>query len=112
MVVGFYKMSWSELVPIRINDHICFSLADLPFPAEGNNFFVDNRCLLLLLSAMCHKYLGNWLQAERLFQDAISCEKELVTDHYLIPYATYELGVFYWGRNDMNLATVTLENAK
>ncbi|CAL8082014.1 unnamed protein product [Orchesella dallaii] len=80
--------------------------------AQDNNFFVDNRCLLLLLKGMCHKYLGNFSDAERLFQELFSCEKELVADHYLVPYATYELGTLYWSKNDLNLATVTLENAK
>lgn len=61
---------------------------------------------------MCYKYLGNVSEAEKLYQEVISSEKEIVADHYLIPYATYELGILYWSKNDMNLATVTLENAK
>lgn len=73
---------------------------------------MDNRCLVLLLRGMCLKYLGNVGQAEKVFQDVVSSEKEVVVDHYLIPYATYELGILHWTKNDLNLATLTLENAK
>lgn len=80
--------------------------------AQDSSYYVDNRSLVLLLSGMCHKYLGNMTAAEKSLQEVISCEKDIVVDHYLIPYATYELGILYWSKNDLSLATMTLENAK
>lgn len=75
-------------------------------------YFMDNIGLTYLLKGMCLKYLNCPLPAIECFRKVISSEKELSVDHYLVPYATYEVGIILWADGKKDEALITLENAK
>jgi len=61
---------------------------------------------------MCLRHMGREKQADVAFRKVISSEKELVADHYLVPYASYELAISQWSQNNLDAAFTILENAK
>ncbi|XP_016074493.1 PREDICTED: tetratricopeptide repeat protein 39B-like [Miniopterus natalensis] len=79
-------------------------------PNKGHN--IDDISLLNLLKGLCMKYLGKYLMAEQYFNRVIQNEKLLKYDHYLVPYAYYELGILYYLKGDYGRATKSLENIK
>ncbi|CAG7828623.1 unnamed protein product [Allacma fusca] len=79
---------------------------------KDDTFYTDNLCLLLLLKGMCLQYMHSPMQAEDSFRKVISYEQDLVSDLYLPPYATYELGINLWAQGKRDQAVSTLENAK
>ncbi|XP_071500422.1 tetratricopeptide repeat protein 39B-like [Diadema antillarum] len=61
----------------------------------GSSCYWDDYSLAMLLKGMTLRHLARPSQAELCFQEVISNEKELEYDHYLVPYATLELGLLY-----------------
>ncbi|KAK6990818.1 tetratricopeptide repeat protein 39B-like isoform X2 [Biomphalaria glabrata] len=63
--------------------------------ASSDKFYHDNYTLALLLKGVCQRHRGLLLQAEQCFLEVISNEKNLHSDHYLVPYSTVELAILY-----------------
>ncbi|XP_016042702.1 tetratricopeptide repeat protein 39B-like [Erinaceus europaeus] len=82
---------------------------------QGNSNFehgADDICLIHLLKGLCLKYLSKFSVAEQYLIRVVQREKLLKTDHYLVPYAYYELGILHYVRGDNNAAVKYLDNIK
>ncbi|XP_078252072.1 tetratricopeptide repeat protein 39B isoform X3 [Rhinoraja longicauda] len=80
-----------------------------PKPAE---YQVDDESLVQLLKGLCLKHLGRYLQAELCLNQVIQNEKRIRYDHYLVPYAHYEMGMLYKGQGEWEKAKRSIETAK
>ncbi|XP_028928469.1 gem-associated protein 6 isoform X2 [Ornithorhynchus anatinus] len=75
-------------------------------------YFMDDQCLVKLLKGCCLKYLDRLWKAELCFDHVIQNEKLLKFDHYLVPYAYYELGILFHQKGDDEKALTYIEHAK
>ncbi|KAM5292641.1 tetratricopeptide repeat protein 39B-like [Ctenodactylus gundi] len=79
-------------------------------PSE--EYGTDDLSLLNLLKGLCLKHLGKYLKAEHYFNRVIQKEKLLKHDHYLVPYAYYELGILQYQKGDRASAAKSLDATK
>lgn len=75
-------------------------------------YWADDVALLFLLKGLCLKHLGRYLMAEHYFDCVLQREKLLKHDHYLVPYAHYELGILHYLKGDYANAAKSLDNIK
>jgi len=78
-------------------------------------YYYDNCCLLYLLKGMCLKFIkskGLAQDSKDCFLHVISKYKDIKEDIYLVPYATYEIGILQWTEGKLETAIATLEHAK
>ena len=78
----------------------------------AERFYWDDLALALLLKGCCLRYMGSPLQAEECFLKVTKMDKQIVDDHYLIPYCVAELGFLYQSLDKTEQAIVWLEAAK
>ncbi|XP_019765054.1 tetratricopeptide repeat protein 39B isoform X2 [Dendroctonus ponderosae] len=72
----------------------------------------DNKCLVYLLKGACLRHMGAPHQAIHYFEKVIGFQKEIVEDHYLVPYAIVELALVEWEQGHKEKAYLALEDAK
>ncbi|KAK2092369.1 hypothetical protein P7K49_028897 [Saguinus oedipus] len=72
----------------------------------------DDISLLNLLKGLCLKHLGKYKKAEYYFNRVIQKDKLLKYDHYLVPYAYYELGILHYLKGDYARATKNLDKVR
>lgn len=77
-----------------------------------SKYDIDNRALILLMKGACLRHMGSPLQALECLESAISMQKEIVEDHFIIPYAIVELAFVEWENNNKEKAILALEDAK
>lgn len=80
-------------------------------PAK-NKYHADNVALLFLLKGACLRYMGGPLQALECLEFAISMQKDIQEDNYIVPYAIVELALLEWERGNKEKAVLALEDAK
>ncbi|XP_036118118.1 tetratricopeptide repeat protein 39B-like [Molossus molossus] len=85
---------------------------DLLRENPSKEYGTDDISLLNLLKGLCLKHLGKYSMAEQYFNHVIQKQKLLKYDHYLVPYAYYELGILYYLKGDYDSAIKNLENIK
>lgn len=78
----------------------------------SGKFDLDNKALVLLLKGACLRQMGSPLQAIECLETAISMQKSLVEDHYVVPYAIVELALIEWDQHNEERAIAALEDAK
>ncbi|XP_032873840.1 tetratricopeptide repeat protein 39B isoform X5 [Amblyraja radiata] len=81
-------------------------------PKEPAEYQVDDESLVQLLKGLCLKHLGRYLQAELCLNQVIQNEKRIRYDHYLVPYAHYEMGMLHKGQGEWEKAKRAIETAK
>uniref|UniRef100_A0A6Q2ZHL2 Tetratricopeptide repeat domain 39A n=1 Tax=Esox lucius TaxID=8010 RepID=A0A6Q2ZHL2_ESOLU len=77
--------------------------------SAGNEYSVDDRCVIYLLKGLCLKNKGLIQAAEECFR---LVEKKLKFDHYLVPNALLELSVVYMDTGRKEEAIKLLLKAK
>lgn len=88
------------------------ALKDLNNRTKILKYDVDDRALILLLQAACLRHMKSPLQALNCLESVIALQKDIVDDHYLIPYAIVELALIEWERGNKEKAILALEDAK
>lgn len=88
------------------------ALKELNSNVKPTKYDKDNRALILLLQGACLRQMNSPLQALECLETVISMQKELVEDHFLIPYAIVELALIEWNNNNKEKAILALEDAK
>ncbi|XP_032980510.1 tetratricopeptide repeat protein 39B-like [Rhinolophus ferrumequinum] len=78
----------------------------------NKEYGTDDMSLLNLMKGLCLKHLGKYSAAEQYFNSVIQKEKLLKYDHYLVPYAYYELGILHYLKGDYARATKNLDNIR
>lgn len=78
----------------------------------ANKYHNDNVALLYLLKGACLRQMGSPLQALECLEFAISLQKSICEDHYIVPYAIVELALIEWDRGNKHKAVLALEDAK
>lgn len=77
-----------------------------------NKYDADNRALLLLLKGACLRHMKSPLQALKFLEEAISLQKLIKEDQFIIPYAIVEIGLLHVDQGNLDLAVGCLEDAK
>uniref|UniRef100_A0AAY5KVK8 Tetratricopeptide repeat domain 39A n=1 Tax=Esox lucius TaxID=8010 RepID=A0AAY5KVK8_ESOLU len=80
--------------------------------SAGNEYSVDDRCVIYLLKGLCLKNKGLIQAAEECFRLVYNSEKKLKFDHYLVPNALLELSVVYMDTGRKEEAIKLLLKAK
>ncbi|XP_062310441.1 tetratricopeptide repeat protein 39A isoform X1 [Osmerus eperlanus] len=80
--------------------------------SPGNEYLVDDRCLIHLLKGLCLKNQGQYQAAEECFNNVHSSEKKIRFDHYLVPNALLELSLLYSAQGCKEQAVKLLHKAK
>ncbi|CAG9864886.1 unnamed protein product [Phyllotreta striolata] len=75
-------------------------------------YYNDNKALLLLLQGACLRQMGSPLQALNCLETAISMNKSIIEDSYIVPYAIVELALVEWYNGNCQKAILALEDAK
>uniref|UniRef100_A0A665VZE5 Zgc:158403 n=2 Tax=Echeneis naucrates TaxID=173247 RepID=A0A665VZE5_ECHNA len=63
--------------------------------SPGNEYSVDDCCVIQLLKGLCLKNQGLLQAAEECFNKVCSSEKKIKFDHYLVPNSLVELSLLY-----------------
>lgn len=79
---------------------------------ENSKYYYDNKCLVLLLKGVCLRHMNSPLQALECLETVISMQKQLVEDHYIVPYAIVELAFISMEEGNIEKAALALEDAK
>lgn len=77
-----------------------------------HKYHFDNVALLHLLKGACLRQMRSPLQALECLEFAISMQKSIVEDHYIVPYAIVELALLEWDNGNKEKAILALEDAK
>ncbi|EFA11237.1 tetratricopeptide repeat protein 39B isoform X2 [Tribolium castaneum] len=88
------------------------ALKDLNSKTQASKYDTDNRALILLLQGACLRQMKSPLQALNCLETVISLQKDIVEDHYLVPYAIVELALIEWDGGNKEKAILALEDAK
>lgn len=78
----------------------------------AGKFDADNKALVLLLKGACLRQMGSPLQAIECLETAISLQKSIVEDSYIVPYAIVELALIEWDQHNQERSMAALEDAK
>lgn len=88
------------------------ALTKLNSSNSPSKYDVDNRALILLLKGACLRHMGSPLQALECLEVVISLQKDIVEDHYLVPYAIVELALVEWQSGNTEKAILALEDVR
>lgn len=88
------------------------ALRNLTYSVPLNKYDKDNRALLMLLKGACLRQMASPLQALECLENAISLQKEIIDDSYIVPYAIVELALLEWDAGNKEKAILALEDAK
>lgn len=77
-----------------------------------SKYHTDNRALILLLKGACLRHMGSPLQALECLEAVISLQKDILEDHYLVPYAIVELALVEWQNGNREKAILALEDVR
>ncbi|XP_065165707.1 tetratricopeptide repeat protein 39B-like [Atheta coriaria] len=88
------------------------ALRNLTYSVPLNKYDNDNRAMLLLLKGACLRQMASPLQALECLETAISLQKEIIEDNYIVPYAIVELALLEWDAGNREKAILSLEDAK
>lgn len=88
------------------------ALSNLNSSTLPSKYDADNRGLILLLKGSCLRHMGSPLQALECLEAVISLQKDLVEDHYLVPYAIVELALIEWQNGNKEKAILALEDVR
>lgn len=77
-----------------------------------NKYHSDNVALVLMLKGACLRHMGSPLQALECLDVAISLQKSICEDHYIVPYSIVELALIEWEMGNKHKAILALEDAK
>nr|XP_020468891.1 tetratricopeptide repeat protein 39A-like isoform X2 [Monopterus albus] len=80
--------------------------------SPGNEYSVDDQCVINLLKGMCLKNQGLLQAAEKCFNKVCSSEKKIKFDHYLVPNSMVELSLLYIDQGRRDEAITLLRKAK
>ncbi|XP_030852063.1 tetratricopeptide repeat protein 39B isoform X1 [Strongylocentrotus purpuratus] len=80
--------------------------------SRSSGCYWDDYSLAMLLKGITLRYLSRPSQAELCFQEVISNERDLHYDHYVVPYATLELGLLYLQYNRLQEAKTFLTQCR
>ncbi|XP_076609573.1 tetratricopeptide repeat protein 39A isoform X1 [Chaetodon auriga] len=80
--------------------------------SPGNEYSVDDRCVIHLLTGLCLKNQGLLQAAEECFNKVFSSEKKIRFDHYLVPNSLVELSLLYIDQGRRDEAIKLLHKAK
>ncbi|XP_056143175.1 tetratricopeptide repeat protein 39A isoform X2 [Lampris incognitus] len=80
--------------------------------APGNEYSVDDQCVIHLLKGLCLKNQGQMQAAEEYFNKVYTSEKKIKFDHYLVPNAVLELSLLYIDQGRRHEAIKLLHKAK
>ncbi|XP_063929008.1 tetratricopeptide repeat protein 39B-like isoform X2 [Zophobas morio] len=78
----------------------------------SSKYYADNKGLVLLLQGACLRQMKSPLQALNCLENVIALQKDIVEDHYLVPYAIVELAFIEWEKGNKEKAVLALEDAK
>lgn len=88
------------------------TLATLNSETTKNKYDIDNKCLVLLLKGACLRQMNSPRQALQCLETVISLQKQIIEDHYLVPYAIVELAFICMAEGQIDKAILALEDAK
>ncbi|CAH1173980.1 unnamed protein product [Phaedon cochleariae] len=88
------------------------SIAFLKSSSKHSTYDNDNKAILLLMRGTCLTYMGSPLQGMECLEEVISMKEHLVEDHYVIPYAIFELALIDWKNGKKEKAISALEDVK
>lgn len=88
------------------------SLTELSCSVPSDKYDNDNRALLLMLKGSCLRQMGSPLVGLECLEKAISLQKDIVDDNYIIPYSIVELALIEWETGNTDKAILALEDAK
>lgn len=88
------------------------ALSDINSTTATSKYDVDNKALVLLLKGACLRQMGSPLQALDCLENVIALQKEIVEDHYLVPYAIVELALIEWQNGNNEKAVLALEDVR
>ncbi|XP_029364164.1 tetratricopeptide repeat protein 39A isoform X3 [Echeneis naucrates] len=80
--------------------------------SPGNEYSVDDCCVIQLLKGLCLKNQGLLQAAEECFNKVCSSEKKIKFDHYLVPNSLVELSLLYIDQGRREEAVKLLRKAK
>uniref|UniRef100_A0A665VYW8 Zgc:158403 n=1 Tax=Echeneis naucrates TaxID=173247 RepID=A0A665VYW8_ECHNA len=80
--------------------------------STGNEYSVDDCCVIQLLKGLCLKNQGLLQAAEECFNKVCSSEKKIKFDHYLVPNSLVELSLLYIDQGRREEAVKLLRKAK
>ncbi|XP_056466030.1 tetratricopeptide repeat protein 39A isoform X2 [Gadus chalcogrammus] len=80
--------------------------------APGNDYSVDDYCVIQLLKGLCLQNQGRLRTAEECFNNVYRSEKKIRYDHYLVPNALLELSLLCINQNRRDEAIKLLHKAK
>ncbi|XP_071391137.1 tetratricopeptide repeat protein 39A [Centroberyx affinis] len=80
--------------------------------SPGNEYSVDDRCVIHLLKGLCLKNQGQFQAAEECFNKVYTSEKKIKFDHYLVPNSLLELSLLYIDQGRRDEAVKLLHKAK
>ncbi|KAM4635733.1 tetratricopeptide repeat protein 39A [Polymixia lowei] len=80
--------------------------------SPGNEYSVDDHCLIQLLKGLCLKNQGQIQAAEECFSKVYTSEKKIKFDHYLVPNSLLELSLLYIDNGRRDEAVKLLQKAK
>ncbi|CAM1306849.1 TTC39B (predicted) [Pycnogonum litorale] len=109
---------WNGFTILGKNKDLITSILSIIQEAENlvnksnGQYRTDNLCLVKLLKGMCLRYLDSPLQAEECFTEVYRNEKNIIEDHYLVPYSLMELGLLSLNQGDLITAQALLEKSK
>lgn len=88
------------------------TLNELNAEKTSSRYDMDNKCLVWLLKGACLRQMNSPQQAIQCLETVISFEKQIVEDHYLVPYAIVELALVFMSESNLERASEALEDAK
>ncbi|XP_023015567.2 tetratricopeptide repeat protein 39B-like [Leptinotarsa decemlineata] len=109
---NLFKIFKKKSVGTEILKLIEKSLADIDSNTKPSKYDYDNKALILLLQGSCLRNMGSPLLALECLESVISMQKNLVEDHFIIPYAILELALAEWQQGNKDKAILALEDAK
>ncbi|KAG5876911.1 hypothetical protein JTB14_037736 [Gonioctena quinquepunctata] len=109
---NLFKILKNFSVATKILKLIENSLENIDSSKTPSKYDNDNKALILLLQGACFRHMGSPLLALECFESVISMQKNLVEDHFIIPYAIVELALVEWQTGNREKAILALEDAK
>ncbi|XP_066247193.1 tetratricopeptide repeat protein 39B-like isoform X1 [Euwallacea similis] len=79
---------------------------------QPSKYDYDNKAVVYLLKGACLRHMGAPNQAISYFEKTISLHRDIVEDHYAVPYAIVELALIEWTLGNKEKALLALEDAR
>lgn len=107
---------WNVFTMLRHDTRLIQPIADMieeKIKIKNETLDLEDRCVLLLLRAVCAKYLKEYGKAIQSLTQVMELEDEPCLKHsYVVPHSTLELGLVYIEMGDLEKGQHWIEKAK